>query len=213
MERCPDILPEELVAHVKQIGLAWATSPLRPRIAQDARVAWGALIDAWAQASDLPLLIRKHADNRGQILVHSSGRELIPADNSPAQWAFTMAINGPCPTLEGIRALVAQDKIPVAMVLKKGERDAAAKRCLLGPTTNLNRLGWKLGHFEEVGLNTRTSLTDIPFDLLIRHFRKFMMPDNMFVVPVKWAGLAEILEVNAEIRRADSPPSGPDTDL
>jgi hypothetical protein len=39
-----------------------------------------------------------------------------------------------------------------------------------------------------------TPLADVDVDRLREHFRKFMSPSNMFVIPLKYAGLGELPE-------------------
>lgn len=52
---------------------------------------------------------------------------------------------------------------------------------------------WKVAHIDAVGLGNR-ALVDIGESTLRQHFRKLMTPSNMFVVPLKYAGLAELPE-------------------
>jgi len=119
---------------------------------------------------------------------------LIPSDNSPAQWAYASAVLGDVPSLEQIRESIHEDRIPIAMVLPPGERTLATYRCTLGKSINPNSAGWKVCHIQGVGRRARTPVVDVDDRLLREHFRKFMAPSNMFVIPLKYAGLGELPE-------------------
>ena len=82
LNRCPGELPPELAAFVEGFGKAWAASTLRPGPNDAALSHWAKLIEAWATADDMPLFVRKHANNRGSVVAHPSGRSLVPTDNS-----------------------------------------------------------------------------------------------------------------------------------
>jgi hypothetical protein len=68
----------------------------------------------------------------------------------------------------------------------------------------VNNRGWKLGHIDEVGLNTQTPLSEIPIDTLKRHFCDLLKPSNHFLVPLAWAGLGEVPEIIVQIRKWES---------
>lgn len=190
--RCPDRLPQDIVALIEQFGRAWADSPLRPRPSPAVMAQWSALLEARVEDDGLPLFVRKHAGNRGSVILHASGRALVPCDNSPAQWAFVMATAGECPTLPDIKSMFAEDAIPVAMIQKAAERASARQRCALSRQFSVNHHGWKLAHIQQIGLNERTAISEVPMNRLASHFRALMSPSNMFVVPLAWAGIAEI---------------------
>lgn len=192
LAHCPEVLPSDLSAIVDSFGQAWAKSPSRPFPPASAVAHWSELLAAWATADDLPLFVRKHSNNRGSIIAHSTGRALVPCDNSPAHWAYVMASNGECPSLQDIRALLAKDAIPVAMIQKAIEKPSALYHCTLARRFNVNEFGWKLAHIQGVGLNNRTHISALPFERLTTHFLSLMSPANMFVVPLAWAGIAEI---------------------
>lgn len=190
--RCPDQLPQDIVALVEQFGRAWADSPLRPRPSPAVMAQWSALLEAWVEDDGLPLFVRKHSGNRGSVVQHTTGRALVPCDNSPAQWAFVMAAAGECPTLPDIRSMLAEDAIPVAMILKAAEKASAKQRCTLSRQFSVNHYGWKLAHIQQIGLSERTAISALPMERLAAHFRALMSPSNMFVVPLAWAGMAEV---------------------
>lgn len=195
LNRCPVELPPELAAFVEGFGKAWAASALRPRPTDAALTHWSKLVEAWANAPDLPLFVRKHANNRGSVIAHPSGRVLVPTDNSPAHWAYVLASSGECPSLDDVRSMLASDCIPIVMIQKGVEKPLARYHCFLRKDFNVNEFGWKLAHVKPVGLNNRASLTDLPIARLQDHFRIFMSPANMFVVPSAWSGLAEVASV------------------
>lgn len=195
LPQAPSELPAELVKLVAMFGAAWAGSTHRPIPAPKIRRQWDELLCAWAETGDLPLLIRKHRGDRGSELLHASGRLIVPTDNSAAHWAFTLACAEKVPTLAEVRAMLASDAIPVVMIQKAAEKAAAKYHCTLSSEFDVNRKGWKLAHVKPVGLNTRTSLQEMPMARLKEQFCALLSPSNMFVVPSAWAGLAEVAAV------------------
>lgn len=192
---CPKDLPAELVEHIERFASAWAISPVRPFPSEAAVAHWSALLAEWVADSSMPLYVRKHANNRGAEIEHPSGRKLVPTDNSPAHWAYTLASVGECPNIEAIKEMVAKDRIPVAMIHKAVEKPNAKYRCFLSKEHNVNTQGWKLAHISAVGLNTRTQLAELPLERLVQQFNDLMSPANMFVVPMAWSGLGETSQV------------------
>ena len=192
LTHCPELLPPDLTALIDSFAQAWANSPSRPRPSANAIAHWSELLAAWVAADDLPLFVRKHSNNRGSVVSHLSGRPLVPCDNSPAHWAYVMASNGECPSLQDIRAFLAKDVIPVAMIQKAVEKPIAKYHCTLTKRFNVNEYGWKLAHIRGVGLKNRTHITELPPERLIAQFLSLMAPANMFVIPLPWAGIAEI---------------------
>lgn len=156
---------------------------------------WDKLIEDWIN-SDLPLYVRKHGDKypRGSEIKHKSGRILIPVDNGPAHWALSMCINQNLIGIKEVKHYIDQDQIPVAMILNKKEKLSKYK-CTKHLIDNPNKKGWKVAHIEQVGLNTRQSLNEIDIGDLEKHFKDFMSPSNMFLIPLLYAGLAEVEEV------------------
>ncbi len=61
------VLPLGMSSLLTQLGELWALAPERPRVADSAKAAWNALIEAWIQ-SDLPIVIRKGGGIRGAEL-------------------------------------------------------------------------------------------------------------------------------------------------
>jgi hypothetical protein len=197
----PSELPPSMSRLLVQLAEFWAQDPWRPRPSPVVLQHWDDLVAVWANEKSLPLYIRKNENNRGSTIAHRSGRHLVATDNSPAQWAFALAVCGVIPCIEQIREAVEQDKIPVAMIFKGVEKASARYRCSPGGSISPNSAGWKVCHVENIGLVKRGSLRDTPEDLLRRHFRLFMSPSNMFVVPLKYSGLGEIPEFCYAIAR------------
>jgi len=181
-QTCPSLLPIEMSSLVQQFANAWARSPVRPCPHRDQLDRWDELVKAWANDALLPLFVRKHDRNRGCVINHSSGRELVPVDNSPASWAFMLACVNRCPSLDDVRRMLV-DEIPVAMIFKSDEKIRAKYRGTLANQNNVNTAGWKLAHIRRVGLHTREPLAGIPLEALQAHFQDFLAPSNMFVVP------------------------------
>jgi hypothetical protein len=96
--------------------------------------------------------------------------------------------------IAGVKRLVDEKQIPVAMIIAKKEKSSAQFGCTLSEAVDLNAKGWKLAHVKPVGLNARIPLSEIPIALIKDHFARLMSPSNMFVVPKRLAGLAEVPE-------------------
>jgi hypothetical protein len=191
--RCPASLPDDIRAHMRALVTAWWSHDGWPRPSPEVLGAWDHLLEEWIESREMPLYIRKDLP-RGQRLTHSSGRPLVPVDNSVAQWAFGLALQGICPSPAEIRALQERDEIPVAMILKRSERSEASYRCTLGGHS-LNKRGWKLCHIDPVRLGGKGDIALRAGAELEAHFRRLLSPSNMFLVPCRWAGLGEIPEI------------------
>lgn len=200
---CPKEFSDDLTLRVRQLAHAWANSPLRPRVSASIRHAWHQLLDAWIADDRLPILVRRMREGRGRAIPHPSGRLIVPTDNSPANWAMTLALSGQCPSVDEVHALFDADAIPVAMAFKKQERPQARFRSTRARGAQLNQLGWKVAHVHPVGIGYKGSLITVPVQDLIAHFRNFLWPGNMFVIPMIWAGLAELHEVADVVAHAD----------
>jgi len=174
------------------LGKKWAIDPARPRIGPDTESVWMKLINDWVEENALPLLVRKTNDNRGSRIGGEGGRALIPTDNSPAQWAFAVALSDECPSLGQITELLDCGKLPIAMILKPVERNRADYKGVLRNCPNTQASGWRLAHIENVKLGHRGNIAACPSSKIKEHFIKFMSLKNMFVVPAELAGLAEV---------------------
>lgn len=167
------------------------------------RSAWTKLLDSWISDSDIPLFIRKASLGRGRKIPHDSNRILIPADNGPAHWSMELALNGECPQFERLASMIDAGCVPVAMILKKTERE------LFGfpkhhKATLLNKSGWKVCHIHPVRLPGRKDITHIPMEELAAHFKRFLDPSNMFVVPLSYSALGELPEVIEAVKKEDA---------
>jgi hypothetical protein len=173
------------------LGKKWAIDHARPRVSAEMESAWTKLINDWAEEVALPLVVRKARNNRGSLISGAEGRGLVPTDNSPAQWAFVMAESGRCPNLDQIDSLLRSYDVPVAMVFRKDEYERAVYKGRLRNCQSTAAKGWRLGHIEGIGLKRRGEIKDFPLSEIKLHFVRFMSPDNMFLVPAEWGGLAE----------------------
>jgi hypothetical protein len=194
LPHCPDPLPNDLDRELERLGCLWANHSERPRL--DAVVAryWDDLIRAWSVDPSLPLLIRKKEKDiaRGEIVIHESGRKLVLTDNSPASWSYMLAFASEKPRLEDIQSYLDRDEIPVAMVVD-GEMVARSRyKCRRVKVPNPNVLCWKVCHRRRVALSGRGTVIHREITCLQSHFRDFLAPSNMFLVPLKLAGLGEL---------------------
>lgn len=193
----PTVLPEALEALLSRLAEAWASSNIRPRVPADVSAHWDTLIEEWLACHDLPLFVRRwgRTEARGQIIMHRSGRQLVPSDNTPANWIFVQAYAGVRPTLAEIKALVERREMPVALALKAHERPLAQFRAVRGGFENPNELGWRVCHKHPVGIRQRGALADLPIGEIEQHFRHFLSPSNLFLVPKAIGGLGELLHM------------------
>jgi hypothetical protein len=191
---CPDPLPEDIDKQVKILASIWAKHSLRPRL--DAAVArhWDELIDAWSADSSLPLLIRKQEKGiaRGEPIQHEFGRELVLTDNSPASWSYMLAYGKSTPSLTDIRNQLERDEIPVAMVTDGGMIERSRYKCNRIRSNDRKAQLWKVCHRHKVALEGRGSVTQRPIAHLQAHFRRFLAPSNIFLVPLELGGLGEL---------------------
>jgi hypothetical protein len=191
---CPDPFPPELDQPLQELAATWAKSANRPSPIPRIVAEWDKLLEEWASDETLPLFVRKKQKDysRGQSVAHQSGRELIPTDNSPAQWSFAMALVGAKPNLADIHDLLLAKKIPIAMIMGPAERERAMYHGLRSEVPNPNALGWKVCHKDGVRLRGRGDINAISLTHLQAHFKRFLAPSNMFLVPKALAGLGEL---------------------
>lgn len=83
LAHCPEILPPELAELIDCFGRAWANSPSRPCPSAKAIAHWSELLTAWVAADDLPLFVRKHANNRGSLFLTHLVAPLFPVTTAP----------------------------------------------------------------------------------------------------------------------------------
>lgn len=197
---CPATLPDGMGDAIAAIAVRWRDSPLRPRPSEAITRAWSNLLKEWVDNTELPLLIRRHRRNRGQVIPHASGRPLVPVDNTPAHWVMRRAMVGECLRIGDIVAAFAGDGIPVAMAMSSTEAQQARYRRKSNAERDLNALGWKICHARAIGMRTPGPIESADIEVLRHHFLAFMDPCNMFLVPKSWAGFGEIPEVAAVFR-------------
>jgi hypothetical protein len=78
--------PADVDRQLRRLATLWAKHSCPPRIDPKVAAHWDKLIAAWAADDDLPLFIRKWkgVEVRGDIIIHDTGRAVVPADNSAA---------------------------------------------------------------------------------------------------------------------------------
>jgi len=190
---CPEDFPEDFNRLLNKISEYWYKSNERPKLSKKVLKHWDGLIEDWANDDEMPLLIRKSSQGRGSIHNHKeTGRKLIPTDNTPAKWIFSEAyLKGSNVQMNDIKKMVNKKEIPIALALHKKERRNATFTNTKG-YLNLNKYNWKLCHIDGVGLRKRKKIDDFPIDELKKHFKLFLSPSNMFLIPKELSGLGEI---------------------
>lgn len=185
-----DLVGEDIRSKIREIGALWRSSPNNPSIDQEVVNQWEKLIDDWIKDSNMPLIVRKETNKRGQAFRHSiTGREIIIADNSVALWVYGHVLKGKVFTLSQIRELLQNNELPVVFMATKEIRKNAKYAKALGKNPLSN---WKLCHIESIGLNTNTPIIDLDIEVIKEHFRKYVNPKNMFVLPKEIGDLGEI---------------------
>ncbi len=187
---CPENLSGDISDTIHLLGKQWAASDLCPKIQPDILEGWDRLLNDWIADNALPLIIRK-GGIKGSEVIHSTGRSIILADNSSAQWACHLALLGTVPTLKNIRDQLSDDEIPMAFAIPAAQLDHVKFRCTLGQWS-VNTAGWKLCHIKPVGLNNRAPVEQIEIETLKSAFFDLMRPSNHFLLPKKWGGLGEV---------------------
>lgn len=191
---CPFPLPEDLDRKLSSLGSLWAKHTTRPRLDAGVVRHWDELIHEWSIDASVPLLIRKREKGiaRGELMVHESGRELIWTDNSPASWSFMLAFAQVTPSLQDIEDRLDRNEIPVAMVIDREMIARSRYKCSRVKAANPNIYRWKVCHRRPVVLGGRGSVKQRPLKLLQEHFKRFLSPSNMFLVPLELGGLGEL---------------------
>jgi hypothetical protein len=202
---CPCPLPQDIGDLIREIGHLWANGAVCPRIASPTKSAWDALLMEWVNDPSLPLLIRKSSEVRGSVIIHESGRRLIPVDNSPSQWSCSLALGSHVPSRSEIQELFAKDAIPISFAHKKHEKAQRTYHCTLGKYS-VNKAGWKLCHINPVGLNTAAPIRCIDVKQLKAAFINLLSPTNYFLLPLDWGGMGETPEFIQGYRNMPAPP-------
>ena len=184
-----DLVGEEIRMKIKEIGTLWRNSPNNPQIDIEVLTNWNSLIEEWIADKDMPLIVRKETNKRGQSFVHPCGREIIVSDNTVAIWAYYNVLKGRVFTLSQIKELLSQKELPVVFMATKEIKAKAKYTKSLG---HYALFDWKLCHIQPVGFNTNTSIEDLEISDIEDHFRKYVNPNNMFVLPKEIGYLGEI---------------------
>lgn len=208
LPKCPVPLPPEISRAAEALAVAYANSPMRPRLAADVITHWDALIDAWSERQDLTLLVRKQAADIGEVLQHrESGRLLAPCDNSPAHWVIVNAFtSGTAFTMGDVELALANDGVPVTMAMNLKEIAAATMKGVLAKQPSAYKKGWKVDHIDDVGLGQKLRVEDIPLADLKGHFCRLMKPSNIVLVPSVLKGLGDMPVFIEAIKKADRSP-------
>ena len=191
-DRClltKDWVGEEIRMKIKEIGALWRNSPNNPQIDAEVLESWGNLIEEWITNKDMPLIIRKETNKRGQSFVHPCGREIIVSDTTVAIWVYSNVLKGTVFTLSQIKELLNQKELPMVFMATKEIKENAKYSKPLGSYALSD---WKLCHIQPVGFNTNTSIEDLDISDIEDHFRKYANPNNMFILPKEIGYLGEI---------------------
>ena len=184
-----DVVGDDIRQKIKEIGILWRNSPHNPSIDSDVLKKWGNLINEWIDDETMPLIIRKETSKRGQAFNHPCGREIIVSDNTVAIWVFSNVLNGKVFTLSDIKELLQNNELPMVFM---ATNEIKAKAKYTKPLGSYALSNWKLCHIQPVGFNTNTSIEDLEISDIEDHFRKYVNPNNMFVLPKEIGYLGEI---------------------
>lgn len=187
--QCQDLVGDEIRRKINELGTLWRNSENNPLINEETLKDWDNLIEEWIAAEDMPLIVRKETNKRGQAFIHPSGREIIISDNSVAIWVCSNVLKNKVFTLQNIRNLLAKNELPTVFILTKEVKANAKYSKALGA---YSLRGWKVCHIEPVGFNTNKKLEELDISLIKDHFRKYANPRNMFVLPKEIGCLGEL---------------------
>ena len=177
---------------IRELGQLWKLSKNRLNISEDILNSWNNLITNWVEDKNMPLIIRKDSC-RGEEIAHPSGRKIIFSDNTFAVWVYNEALNGNTYELSKLRGKLANNEIPMVFALRKGTKAKYTKtlgKSLLSSTN----VKWKLCHIKPVGLNSSKKIEDFDINEIIKHFKRYVNPINMFVLPKEIGGLGQFQE-------------------
>ena len=184
-----DIVGDDIRQKIKEIGILWRNSPHNPLIDSEVVKKWENLIEEWVADETMPLIIRKETSKRGQAFNHPCGREIIVSDNTVAIWVFSNVLKGKVFTLSDIKELLQNNELPMVFMATKEIKAKAKYTKSLGSLCLSN---WKVCHIQPVGFNTNTSIEDLEISDIEDQFRKYVNPNNMFVLPKEIGYLGEI---------------------
>ena len=162
---------------------------LKINIDNDVLQNWEHVIDEWIADNNMPLIIRKNTNKRGQSFIHPSGREVIVSDNTFAIWVYYCVMNGKIYTLSQLKEMLSCNEIPMVFMQTK---DILKNAKYTRPLGAYLLPEWKLCHIEPVGFNSNKSIEELDIRDIQNHFRKYANPCNMFVLPKEIGDLGEI---------------------
>lgn len=184
-----DIVGDDIRQKIKEIGILWRNSPHNPLIDSEVVKKWENLIEEWVADETMPLIIRKETSKRGQAFNHPCGREIIVSDNTVAIWVFSNVLKGKVFTLSDIKILLQDNELPMVFMATK---EIKAKAKYTKPLGSYALSNWKVCHIQPVGFNTNASIEDLEISDIENHFRKYVNPNNMFLLPKEIGYLGEI---------------------
>lgn len=179
---------------IKELGQLWKSSENPMKISIDVLNSWDTLISEWAEDESMPLIIRK-SSSRGQEFTHSSGRKVIISDNTFALWVYRNALDGKTYSLLELKKKLSSNEIPMVYALTKEDKKKAKYTKTLGKDALSDAdTKWKLCHIEPVGMNSRKDIVNLDINEIIKYFKRYSNPMNMFILPKEIGGLGEIQE-------------------
>lgn len=184
-----DIVGDDIRQKIKEIGILWRNSPHNPLIDSEVVKKWENLIEEWVADETMPLIIRKETSKRGQAFNHPCGREIIVSDNTVAIWVLSNVLKSKVFTLSDIKELLQDNELPMVFMATKEIKAKAKYTKSLGSYALSN---WKVCHIQPVGFNTNASIEDLEISDIENHFRKYVNPNNMFLLPKEIGYLGEI---------------------
>lgn len=189
-----DFVETDIRNKIKEIGRLWKLSENRMNISIDILKSWDSLISEWAKDESMPLIIRK-GSIRGQEFTHPSGRKVIISDNTFALWVYRNILDGKTYSLLELKSKLNNNEIPMVYALTKEDKKKAKYTKTLGKDALSNDDDkWKLCHIEPVGMNSRKNIADLDINEIIKYFKRYANPMNMFILPKEIGGLGEIKE-------------------
>lgn len=186
-----DLVGNEIREKIREIGKLWYNSPNKKKISKEVADYWENLIKEWINDKELPLIVRKETNLKGQEIEHPAGRKIIFADNSFAIWVLCNVINNKKYSLEEIKNMLKADEIPFMFIAAEKFTLKAKYKKALG-TNEIS--GWTLCHKDGIGFNNKLKISDIGIKEIEEHFYKYANPNNMFVLPKEIGFLGELKE-------------------
>lgn len=184
-----DLIGSDIREKIREIGKMWRDSDCNPSIDDSILLYWDNVIKKWAEDEKMPLIIRKDIRKKGQVFIHSSGREIIVSDNTFAIWIFNCVMNNITYSLSQLREMLFNNEIPMVFVQTDEIRERGK---YIRPLGSFSLPDWKVCHIDSIGFNSRKRLEELDIASIKRHFCKYASPLNMFVLPKEIGDLGEI---------------------